>query len=251
LTSQCASGSVANWEANVFSSSPGCGEVQAAVDAGRVTYNAGQSSACISAIQGSSCSTFSFVNPEPAACQATLSGTVAVGGTCYDSIDCAGTTTYCNIASGCQGTCANQIAIGQACQGGGCVNGATCFNQVCTAQAAPPAQVGQGQACGYIQAQQQTVACQAGLACDLVTSLCASVINQGSACTPGHGLCEYFTACNPTGNTCQPWPSTAGATCGVATGQDYVGCMGGFTCNVTSGTTGTCVAVAASSCTQD
>jgi hypothetical protein len=251
LTSQCYGGSVANWEANVFTTQPNCSELQDAVNAGRVTYNSAQSSACISAVQATPCSGYFLSEAAPASCNTTLTGTVAVGGNCFSSDDCAGTSTYCKIPSGCQGTCANQIAVGQACNGGGCVTGSTCFNQVCTANSSPPTQVGQGQACGYVQAQMQTVDCSQGFVCDSTTNLCVTLVHQGGTCTPGHSVCEYFTSCSAATNTCVPWPSTAGAACGAATNQDYVNCMGGFTCNVTSGTTGTCIAVTPSSCTQD
>ncbi len=252
ISSQCLGGSVVNWETNFFNGAS-CSEIQAAVDAGRVTFNSSQASACVSAVQNVSCATFSLSSSTPSACESTFSGTVATGDACFSDFDCAGSAMYCDVpaASGCTGTCAHQIAIGQACQQAGCVAGSGCLNSVCTAEPAQPPRVGLGQTCGYIQAQSQTVECNSGLTCDAMTQQCATIVHQSGSCTPGHNLCEFFTYCDSSSNTCQPWPSTIGATCGEVNGQlEYIGCNGG-NCHVTTGTAGTCVANTAAICNQE
>jgi len=76
-------------------------EIQASVDAGRITFNAGAAAACLAFVDGLSCADFwdSVLTgnpPQPAACETTFIGTVPLGGMCVISDDCAGQTAFCN-----------------------------------------------------------------------------------------------------------------------------------------------------------
>ncbi len=119
------------------------------------------------------------------------------------------------------GLCLPRIASGQSCAGRGCQAGLVCDNSLCAAPPTPPAAVGPGQSC-------DGVPCRTGLACDQNALTCAAIIQQGGSCTSGAGLCEHLTSC--VSGTCQPWPSTAGASCSQTGSPDDIGCLGGLTC---------------------
>jgi hypothetical protein len=257
LYSTCLGGTAADWETSTFGT--GCSELQAAVTAGRIAFNAAQSAACVSAIQAITCTALLdslYGNaglPEPSACVGALSGTVAPGGTCYSDTDCSG-ANYCKIVSpACSGICTAQIAQGQPCDGEGCQSGLTCTSSVCRSiNTTTPALAGQGQPCGpsMVDGGAPTF-CQAGLVCDPANLTCVPTIPQGGPCTPGYGLCVRFTSCSPSTMTCQPYPTTVGAPCGQPAGQDYTDCFGpDLVCNNLSGPTGTCVVATPPTCTM-
>lgn len=80
-------------------------DVQVSVDAGRITYDAGDAQACIDFIDGLSCtdfwgSLFKDTPPQPAVCDTAFVGTVADGGTCTTDLDCSASGSSCN-----SGTC--------------------------------------------------------------------------------------------------------------------------------------------------
>lgn len=84
-------------------------DLQASVDAGRVTYDEGMASQCVSAVAAFACADFWTASAAPAACTGTLMGTVAVGGTCTLGIDC---------TSGvCDGTCQAPAVAGDLAPG--------------------------------------------------------------------------------------------------------------------------------------
>jgi len=253
LLSKCLGGPVSAWEAEIGTSNA-CSQVVAAVSAGRVTFDSTQAAACIGAYSGASCTDFSAAT-EPAACTATLKGTVADKSTCYNDIDC-GATSYCSGLGGasasCTGTCAPRLAAAATCTSSDkCVTGYSCSSgaggaMTCTASTtATPAAL--GATCGYDSKTSTFVSCGAGLACSSKTSTCVTQVATGAACTPGAGVCEPFSACDPTTKKCAAYPA-AGGKCGEAAGQDPVACAPGSYCQPATGTplVGTCATLGAS-----
>ena len=243
LISKCLSGPVSAWNAQLSVASP-CTELNAAVTAGRVTFDEGEAAGCLAAYAQISCAAAS--SPAPSACAATLTGTVAAGGTCYGSVDCSG-DSYCQGLGGatsvCMGTCAAKLASGATCTAGEqCVTGFAC-DGTCKAIPAAPTPAAAGATCGYSSTTKTITTCATGLSCDALTLKCVATINQGSPCTPGAGICETFTDCDPTSKTCKPYPGVGGD-CGQAAGQDFINCAAGTYCDVVSGTAaGKCAAL--------
>jgi hypothetical protein len=68
----------------------------------------------------------------------------------------------------------------------------------------------------------------------------------GSTCVPGSGECGTGAYCDTTSTKCTLWPSATGATCGVTTAGETIGCLGSY-CSTPNGpdggssNTGTCV----------
>ena len=78
--------------------------LQAAVDAGRVTFNAADGSSCLSAINGFTCPQFWDPNtPFPTTCNTALVGTVATGGACTLNAEC--------VSASCNGTTCNAPGV--------------------------------------------------------------------------------------------------------------------------------------------
>ena len=85
-------------------------DLDAAVSGGRVTYNSGDFGTCLGALESASCDAFFEQNgmsiTEPPQCDTALMGTVAAGGACTLSDECAG-DNLCDIPDGAtMGTCA-------------------------------------------------------------------------------------------------------------------------------------------------
>lgn len=83
--------------------------LDAAVSAGTVVYNAGDFGTCVDALLSGSCDAFFEQNgmsiDQPPQCETALVGTVAEGGTCTISDECAG-DAFCDIPDGATtGTC--------------------------------------------------------------------------------------------------------------------------------------------------
>lgn len=75
-------------------------DLQTAVDAGRVTFNASAGSMCVSGISAFTCEQFwSPSTPSPASCGMVLEGTVDTGGACSINAEC--------ISGSCNGTTCN------------------------------------------------------------------------------------------------------------------------------------------------
>ena len=250
LFSKCIGGSATAWETQLNAASP-CADIAAAVQSGRIVYDESKASACLTATAAISCGNQAAGAPEPADCIATIVGTVAASGTCFSSVDCA-PDNFCSGLGGttgsCTGTCAPLIAAGAACSAGDeCVAGNTCSgsgsSQSCTAIAAA-AGATLGGTCGYDSSSKTVTVCASGLACNAATLVCVTPVSQGAACTPGAGVCEYFTDCDPTTKTCKAYPGLGGG-CGAAAGEDVVGCAGKTFCQTSSGSAlvGTCAAL--------
>ena len=80
-------------------------QVEASIAAGRITYDESAAASCVAGITfGATCTEFWQIGAQfPAACDQSLAGTIANGGTCSIDFDCTGVTSICNA-----GTCVAQ-----------------------------------------------------------------------------------------------------------------------------------------------
>jgi len=201
-----------------------CADRQREIDAGLMTYSATQGAVCQSAIAALDCSVLSggFGSAAPPACQATLTGTVAQGGTCWDSSNCAaGYCTWDLLTGTCPGTCQPFTAAGAACSDD------TCGPDLGAAQPTCKLLSGTGGACP----------CQDALYCDTsgATATCRPFLATGATCTSFGAPCNLLTTCGGSPSTCQAYVG-AGATCDPTDSQCGIGydCTGTSTFTCTS-----------------
>lgn len=110
---------------------------EAAVAAGTIIYHGDLVDDCVAQLNAAGCS---FGNPFEV-CEAIFEGTVADGGACELSEECAG-DAYCAIAGACPGTCQARVASGATCTSdAACTGGLDCVGGTCRAPA------GAGAAC--------------------------------------------------------------------------------------------------------
>ena len=131
-------------------------QIEVAVTAKTVNYDADKARSCISAVNAGSCSVLD--NNLPAICREALSGTVATGGDCDIDAQCSG-LSRCEVSGDtCPGTCAPLASAGIACtRDGDCALGLTCSDvtQHCVSPAS------EGDACKGPSGAE----CAAGLLC--------------------------------------------------------------------------------------
>ncbi len=215
-------------------------QVLAAVEAGLVTYHSDRTQECLDALRGAvTCEVLDagfLGNDVPEHCDPVFTGEVEIGGSCIDSVECAG-NAYCETESCpdacCAGVCVEddpppvRAEIGEDCgELTRCVDEAYCPTDgqtpVCTERVAV------GQEC------QDFDSCVAGSFCDFdfqtLTGTCIdSLPGEGEACDP-----ESFLACNRGDNYCHPIDAVCtagvvpGGTCDEATRcVEYAYCMEG------------------------
>jgi len=231
-------------------------QVQAAVDAGRLTYDPTTKGTCFESIASATCLDL-FHGANPASCIFdVLPGTLANGAGCSDSQECA--AGYCDFAAAtCPGTCTAFVALDGACSHGeACAASLACDGVRCVA----PTTVAAGSACdGEVRV------CAAGSACGFDpktwTNVCLPIGSLGDACVNFQGcapalLCDVMAtgtcldlaprgascaaaACNPILDFCSPATSTCtaiptlGQSCaesGSCAGDSYCDAMGSGTC---------------------
>ncbi len=130
------------------------GRLDQAISSGKVKYDGTRAQACFDALVARGCSD----DREPAACDAVLNGTVAVGGDCATRFECVGGDTYCKSDGSCPGKCAPRESAGGPCSANDdCASGLQCDRAVgrCFAPA------GAGDRCGGGSEPE----CGAGLFC--------------------------------------------------------------------------------------
>jgi len=118
------------------------GQLQAAVDAGKVKYDGAKAAQCLSDIEGRSCD--ELTNRLSDACDAAAEGSAAAGESCSYDFDCKG-TAFCQFQAACPGKCTERLAAGASCESDdNCQDGLVCggSTQACVKPAAS------GQPCG-------------------------------------------------------------------------------------------------------
>lgn len=129
--------------------------IQAAVDAGKASYDGTKAQGCLDAFKNVSCAELGVT--EPAACKAVVVGTVAEGGDCTSTPECAG-DAFCKHENTCPGTCTVKGGAGAACSADSqCGDGVVCNER--TRKCVVP--VGPGASCGGADGPD----CSVGLFC--------------------------------------------------------------------------------------
>ncbi len=227
---------------------------QAAVDDGRLAYDAAAQATCLAAIDATTClqilhdlNFFGCVEPA-------FTGRVAPGGQCQDTLECL--DGYCTFPTNtCPGTCAPRVALNGSCvadeqcaaglvcgnstcqavtvvaDGGAACNGVT---QVCGATSYCP---GAGLSCEPLGNEgtfcYTPSRCSASLTCRWVTNSCEAYAARGQPCGPTAACNEFIDYCTP-GGLCAALP-TPGQSC-----ADSLNCGGDAWCDALF--SGTCVA---------
>lgn len=243
LLSRCVGGSEAIW-GEYF---PPCSALEAAVSAGRVTYQPSKVSACLVAFPSLSCSDL-LIGPN--ACFGPLGGTVANGGPCYADGDCRG-DSYCSGVgpgkSSCVGKCAKLLPGGAACtEMDSCAAGYLCggvpTSMTCVSDVHPLAD--EGDSCAPVAPTKPSIFCAPGLSCNRQNFRCAPTGKLGGACTPGDALCETFTYCDSKTSKCVSDPGV-GEVCGVSPAGELMRCLPRLYCKLPTPTsaTGSCASL--------
>lgn len=105
---------------------------QPAIDAGKASYHPERVQACLDSFTNGGCEALGSRESDP--CIAAFDGTVAAGGACTYSFECAG-KTFCKADATCPGVCAPRLAAGEACKvDDDCSEGLGCpaATKVCT-----------------------------------------------------------------------------------------------------------------------
>ena len=116
--------------------------IKAAIEGGKLTYDASKVQACVDAIAKGGCAQLD--NRTPSVCDAVFGGKGAIGDACQTNAECA-SGTFCEPAAACPGKCAARKASGGACLADdACVDGLKCDATTKTCLAPGKA----GEACG-------------------------------------------------------------------------------------------------------
>lgn len=168
--------------------------LQADVAMARVTYDAAKAATCLAAIRTGPCTVTASVaegaNTSP--CDGVFVGTVAVGGSCFISGECAGTSicipsAACTTAC-CMGTCTAPVAAQSSCATAPCVAGTYCRQINNTTFRCTPQSATEGASCDASNACKPPLFCAAD-AGGLTASCVKSLPGSGAACNP-------FTGCD-------------------------------------------------------
>ena len=198
------------------------GQLVAGEAAGRVVFNADQTRDCIDMLARAAGCDYPEVTQDEidAACDGVFTGTVELGGECFDNEECLGESSCdlpCDSDQCCSGTCvadeiAEPVAIGEDCSAAECVAGAYCGEaEICVA-------VGnEGEACPNTGSSNGAKYCAGDLFCDgydLGPHTCVRPAAEGEECNPTLwrpcGRRDLW--CSRTDNTCQI-KKEAGETC--------------------------------------
>ncbi len=190
-------------------------DIAARVAAGRVTYDGRLARECFDAVA----MTCGDGIPSIAACEGTVVGLVAVGGTCSDEVECAG-DAFCDRGDGdwrCDGACAPKRARGEACEASSECSDAEgpsrCdFSSNTCVPTPTPATALPGEACGTRQSSggPQAVGCGNGYVCALDDTAgerrCVAIVAEGGSCD-GPAACDAGLLCQDLGDgpKCHPF----------------------------------------------
>jgi hypothetical protein len=248
-------------EASCVVALDGVDQGKADVQSGKTKFDGVAGAACLDAIEAYDCHVSTAID-EPEACDRTAVGTIADGGSCNSSEQCAsGTCTFtpadCDRATTCcAGACAptrTTVAEGGGCMGASQECDAGLF---CDASATPPVckkRAASGQVCRNalpclerlrcvrpVGAAEGTCApypkhgepCVGQLPfcddshdfCHPATSTCVARLAAGADCSAAPDGCVTYAPCDPTSYRCVKQPAL-GQAC-----TDEVGCLGGLDC---------------------
>jgi hypothetical protein len=159
--------------------------LQSAIDAGRVRYNAARVQPCLKQIKGVGCEFASTRALRTAACDEIFDGDAEPGADCGLDSECKG-AAFCKLDQRCPGTCTELLAAAKVCTGNDeCADGLTCDAGRCTTPAL------EGDACGGAVA----ASCMAGLLCigeDVITGKAGTCRTHGAVFAAGRDdTCDF------------------------------------------------------------
>jgi hypothetical protein len=250
-----------------------CDRIHAAMQAGRVGYDAGAAEACIDAFQDATCDV-DIGDAVPEVCDDVLVGKVPPGGSCTLSInqECIG--GWCSFdACDAPGACVAYRTLGQTCGGPAQECSPELYCDGTCRTPVPPTVLTLGDPCNV-----PNTVCGTGLWCDEAMFVPVCQARKTSGDCLGDGECAVGYECRT--GTCLPWlqpgdacvvgaekPCVIGAYCGedgkchawVGVGfacgpileSDYIECLGSWCKPTGMSDTGTCVAYLAHGATCD
>lgn len=252
----CERGSAAAAAAD-FDPAPRCADPLRAAAAGRASYDAGRSGACLAFLAGASCDVLEAFGrgayPQ-ADCEAAIAGHLAEGQTCSSPESCASGACW-SWPNACPSTCVTPTAAGAACEYGvPCAAGAVCDLLLATPTCVPLSQAGgkclndawcaPGLFCGQVstfvytcQARKTSGSCAGDSECAIghvcTAAGCVARLGPGERCTQGENACGPGLWCGG-GGACVDGPGLGGP-CGAVAGE-HRPCIGGW-CDASAGTT--------------
>lgn len=243
--------------------------------ADRIAFDDAQVVACIDSLKKLPCENVRVaLETLTGPCEKVITGKVALGGECYESLECAAGLACAT--AGCPGKCAKALQEGGHCDDkhpcgpelacictdGGCrvhacvphgKIGANCGHAEdapCDGKLyCPPVGARMANACqpkaGANAVCPSSDACKPPLVCVGLQSskhpgVCKPPLDNGAACTPGKNECGETASCvvSGKGGKCTAWGGP-GSACGIS-GAEYAGCAFSY-CDMAKGqTTGTC-----------
>jgi hypothetical protein len=197
-----------------------CASLATAASSGRIHFDPAKAAACTSAIQAAGSNCPGYETAVDTVCQSAVTGTVANGGACFSSADCAAGT--CDLGATCPGACLAFATQGQACDPvkAVCSPGLTCDTTTSTCKAISgvggPCPCLAGEYCDTgtttCLAKVATGPCASGDECAFgsvcVQGQCARYVAVGTACngTAETSACGIGSYCDPGTSTCLAWP---------------------------------------------
>jgi hypothetical protein len=176
--------------------------LDAIVAEGSAVYDADRGGACVATVLGQSCEEFQY-GVAVSECANVFTGTVAIGGECFASEQCAG-DAFCDTSAACPGVCAARKAVGETCTlSKECVRSpnAGCYGNVCKEIIVRPLVAADG-GCGFRDdvASVTITPCEPGLSCvrdigNPFVGFCKNPIAIGGACTSRLDACVPGAAC--------------------------------------------------------
>ena len=201
-------------------------QLPADVESGKIRYDSRAARECLVAVRAYDCQ-LSTKTPEPTSCNEALRGTIAEGGSCLDSSECASRNCNldgCAFGTCCAGLCEAQAAFGAACRSGvgACVPGAYCKTDGVTATGTCVAELGAGEACRLAFDE-----CSPNLACVVADSTsgigtCSTLPAEGQPCTT-YQCDDNRDVCDQTTTTCVR-RLAIGASCVTGVCPPYAAC---------------------------
>jgi hypothetical protein len=208
-----------------------------AVAAGTIKYDEKNAAKCLDELASNDCTFPGFHDGDNSPCNNLFVGTVATGGACFisdecaDQADCTPTDPNCDSETTCcPGTCGTGVTIAQ--EGGVCNDTATCgpnlyckpgaaADGVCTALI-----TNAGAACDDLTACADPMYCDFDFATGMFKT-CALAADSGATCDP-----NVLIACGDQRDYCDPTSlkCTARAAAGAACADGGVECQGFATC---------------------
>ena len=182
------------------------GQLEADLAAGLIEYDGAKARECLNASTVSICNLFDGEDgEEPAACDETFTGSIALGGSCFSDEVCAGDAECDGFRTedGCTaGTCIAAVpdpAIGESCANASCADNLRCnAQQVCEERGSA------GATCTGFDG------CASGLVCEFgqdQAGTCVALAATGAACNPEIGG-SFFSACLSSNDFCDAADST-------------------------------------------